>query len=67
MLNLHGNAIAHLEPGLGLLAAQGLRTLVVSGNQFRVPRRDVLEKGTDAVLAWLRGRIPLEQGGGEEG
>ncbi len=58
VLDVSENAIERLEPRLGLLAAQGLRTLVVGGNRFRVPRREILEKGTDAVLAWLRGRIP---------
>lgn len=54
------NAITHLEPGLGLLEAEGLRMLGVEGNRFRVPRRDVVVKGTGAILAWLRDRIPLE-------
>ena len=54
------NDIVHLEPALGLLEADGLRMLGVEGNRFRVPRRDVVEKGTGAVLAWLRNKIPLE-------
>ena len=54
------NDIVHLEPALGLLEADGLRMLGVEGNRFRVPRRDVVEKGTGAVLAWLRDKIPLE-------
>jgi len=58
VLNVSGNEIDHLEPKLGLLDAEGLRTLVVGGNRFRVPRRDVIDKGTDAVLTWLRSRIP---------
>ncbi len=58
VLNVSGNDIDHLEPKLGLLGAEGLRTLVIGGNRFRVPRRDVVDKGTDAVLTWLRGRIP---------
>lgn len=58
VVNVSGNEIDHLEPKLGLLAGEGLRTLVVGGNRFRVPRRDVIDKGTDAVLTWLRSRIP---------
>lgn len=58
VLDVSGNAIAHLEPKLGLLGSEGLRTLIVGANKFRVPRRDVIDKGTEAVLAWLRGRIP---------
>lgn len=61
VLDVSGNAIAHLEPELGLLGAEGLRTLVLGANTFRVPRRDVIEKGTEAVLAWLKGRIPEEE------
>lgn len=57
VLDVSGNEIMHLEPKLGLLADAGLRTLLVGANRFRVPRRDIVEKGTGAVLAWLRGRI----------
>ena len=58
VLDISGNEIEHLEPKLGLLGSEGLRTLLVSANRFRVPRRDVVEKGTGAILAWLKGRIP---------
>ncbi len=61
VLDVTGNAITHLEPKLGLLDSQGLRTLLVGANKFRVPRREVVEKGTEAVLRWLRDRIPLEE------
>lgn len=61
VLDVNGNAIAHLDPRLGLLGAEGLRSLVVGANKFRVPRREVVEKGTEAVLAWLKGRIPEEE------
>lgn len=57
ILDVASNEIAHLRPELGLLEAGELRELVVWGNRFRVPRREVLEKGTDAVLAWLRGKV----------
>ena len=57
--NVARNDIGHLDPQLGLLdGAGGLRTLVVEGNRFRVPRREVVEGGTEKLLAWLRGRIP---------
>ena len=58
VLDVSGNAIVRLDPKLGLLGAQGLRSLVVGANRFRVPRREVIDKGTEAVLAWLKGRIP---------
>lgn len=67
VLDLSENAIERLDPRLGLLENEkggGLRRLLVNGNRFRVPRRDVLDKGTEALLRWLRGRIP---GGEEEG
>ena len=57
VLDVSGNEIEHLEPKLGLLGEEGLRTLLVGANRFRVPRRDVVEKGTGAILAWLKGRI----------
>ena len=61
VLDVSGNAIIYLEPQLGLLGSQGLRTLLVGANKFRVPRRDVVDKGTEAVLKWLRDRIPEEE------
>lgn len=54
------NDIAHLNPRIGLLGgAGGLERLEVTGNRFRVPRWNVLERGTDATLRWLRGRVPV--------
>lgn len=61
LLDVSGNAIAYLDPKLGLLGAEGLKTLTVRANTFRVPRREVIDKGTEAVLAWLKGRIPEEE------
>ncbi|MDI1486057.1 MAG: hypothetical protein OHK93_004247 [Ramalina farinacea] len=63
-LDVSGNDIESLEPRIGTLGEEGLHTLLVGANRFRVPRRDVVEKGTEAILAWLRGRIGE---GGEEG
>lgn len=48
VLDLSGNSIAALPPKLGLVTT--LRELRVEGNCFRVPRWQVLEKGTEAVL-----------------
>ena len=56
--NVARNDIGHLEPELGLLEGAGLRILVVEGNRFRVPRREVVEGGTEKLLRWLRGKIP---------
>ncbi|EMD89446.1 hypothetical protein COCC4DRAFT_207394 [Bipolaris maydis ATCC 48331] len=59
IVNLGNNDIDRLEPRIGLL--QGTLTgFEVEGNKFRVPNRQVLQKGTDAVLTWLRDKIPRE-------
>jgi len=55
---LSRNNVLQLQPEIGLLWFEGLRGLDVSGNAFRVPNYRVLEKGTEATLAWLRDRIP---------
>lgn len=34
------------------------RTLLLTGNYFKQPRHTTLEKGTEAVLSYLRDRIP---------
>ncbi|KAI1499214.1 hypothetical protein F5X99DRAFT_390652 [Biscogniauxia marginata] len=52
------NEIAHLNPRLGLLHFERLD---VMGNRFRVPRWNVLERGTEATLRWLRGRVPVAE------
>jgi Leucine-rich repeat (LRR) protein len=55
--NLSNNDIGHLEPRIGLHVGT-LTTLDVDGNKFRVPNYAVLKKGTEAVLNWLRDKIP---------
>lgn len=65
VLDVTGNEISHLRPELGLLEesqqedgrGEGLRELRVGANRFRVPRREVLERGSAAVLAYLRGKV----------
>jgi Leucine-rich repeat (LRR) protein len=65
-LDIRNNEIEHLEPRLGLLGGSaGLKSLEVSGNRFRVPRWEILGKGTEAVLRYLRGRVPLDELGDE--
>ncbi|CRK30959.1 hypothetical protein BN1723_003708 [Verticillium longisporum] len=62
VVDANNNDIAHLNPKIGLLGGNGgLRQLDVSGNRFRVPRFSVLERGTDATLRWLRGRVPVAE------
>ena len=62
------NDVAHLDPRLGLLGGEGgLERLEVGGNRFRVPRFSVIERGTEATLRWLRGRVPAEERRGAGG
>lgn len=68
VLELSNNDIESLPPKIGLLAAErspqnwgngsALRRFEVAGNRFRVPRWQVVAKGTDAILEFLRERIP---------
>jgi Leucine-rich repeat (LRR) protein len=59
VVDCSSNELERLDPRLGL--CKGLERLEVSGNRFRVPKYTVLEKGTEAVLAWLRDRLPPEE------
>ncbi|KAI1208670.1 uncharacterized protein F4807DRAFT_468591 [Annulohypoxylon truncatum] len=62
VVDASNNEIAHLNPRIGLLGGTGsLEKLEVTGNRFRVPRWNVLERGTDATLRWLRGRVPVAE------
>ncbi|KAJ5366784.1 Leucine-rich repeat typical subtype [Penicillium brevicompactum] len=70
VVELSNNDIDSLPPKIGLLAAErspqnwgtgsALRRFEVAGNRFRVPRWQVVAKGTDAILEFLRGRIPTQ-------
>lgn len=55
-LNLMNNNISALPAKLGLLSEK-LRVLMLEGNPLRSIRRPILEKGSAAVLEYLRGRI----------
>ncbi|PNY27272.1 Leucine-rich repeat-containing protein 40 [Tolypocladium capitatum] len=62
IVDASNNDIAQLNPRLGLLGGQqGLQRLEVTGNRFKVPRWSILERGTDATLRWLRGRVPADE------
>lgn len=62
IVNATNNDISHLNPKIGLLAGEGgLEKFEVMGNRFRVPRFNVLERGTEATLRWLRGRVPVAE------
>jgi Leucine-rich repeat (LRR) protein len=65
-VNIANNDISRLDPRIGLLAGT-LTSLVADGNTFRVPNYQILQKGTEAVLAWLRERVPAaDDGAGED-
>ncbi|EHB16546.1 Leucine-rich repeat-containing protein 40 [Heterocephalus glaber] len=55
-LDLQNNDLLQIPPELGNCVS--LRTLLLDGNPFRVPRAAILMKGTAAVLEYLRDRIP---------
>jgi Leucine-rich repeat (LRR) protein len=55
-LNLANNELSVLPAKLGLLAPK-LHVLTLDGNPLRSIRRPILERGTQAVLEYLRGRI----------
>ncbi|XP_012876102.1 PREDICTED: leucine-rich repeat-containing protein 40 isoform X1 [Dipodomys ordii] len=55
-LDLQNNDLLQIPPELGNCV--NLRTLLLDGNPFRVPRAAILMKGTAAVLEYLRDRIP---------
>ncbi len=56
VLDLANNDIGLVPPELGNLTQ--LRSLQLDGNAFRVPRPQVLSKGTASIMAYLRDRIP---------
>ncbi|KAG8671111.1 hypothetical protein FPOAC2_04433 [Fusarium poae] len=69
-VDVSNNDISFLNPRIGLLGGPGpggLQRFEVTGNRFRVPRWNVLERGTDATLRWLRGRVPVAEMGAWQG
>ncbi|KZM21982.1 uncharacterized protein EKO05_0005048 [Ascochyta rabiei] len=62
MVNLSNNNIERLDPRIGLHAGT-LTSLIVEGNKFRVPNYQILSKGTDAILAWLKDKVPRDAKG----
>lgn len=70
VVDISNNDIDSLPPKIGLLGAErspknwgtgsALRRFEVAGNRFRVPRWQVVAKGTDAVLEFLKDHIPTQ-------
>ena len=54
-LSLRNNYIKSVPPELGLL--EQIKSLCIDGNVFRVPRQAIVQKGTIAILEYLRSRI----------
>ncbi|KAK4620887.1 Leucine-rich repeat-containing protein 40 [Fulvia fulva] len=65
-VNLADNDIESLPAELGLLWDEGLKNLELSNNAFRVPNRQLLQKGTEATLRWLRDKLPASSVAGED-
>jgi len=61
-VNLASNDLQELPAEIGLLWGEGLRSLEVGSNAFRVPGYRILDKGTEATLRWLRDRLPADGG-----
>jgi len=55
-LDLQNNAIQQVPPQLGNLSQ--IRSLQLEGNMFRMPRAAILVQGTQAIMTYLRDRIP---------
>ncbi|XP_020817812.1 leucine-rich repeat-containing protein 40 isoform X3 [Drosophila serrata] len=55
-LDLRNNDIDSIPPTLGNLT--NITHLELVGNPFRQPRHQILMKGTDAIMSYLRDRIP---------
>ncbi|MBN3318822.1 LRC40 protein, partial [Atractosteus spatula] len=55
-LDLQNNDIMQVPPELGNCTS--LRALMLDGNPFRNPRAAIVARGTDALLEYLRSRIP---------
>lgn len=64
ILDLGNNNVGSVPPELGLLT--NIRSLTLDGNAFRVPRPQILVKGTESILAYLRDRIPRNPESGEQ-
>jgi Leucine-rich repeat (LRR) protein len=57
--DLSDNDIATLDPHIGLLTS--LRVLNLHGNPLKHIRRTILERGTSAILSYLRSRLSVTE------
>lgn len=58
-LDLANNNLEHVPPILGNL--KQIKSLELTGNRFRQPRHQILQKGTESIMSYLRDRIPAEE------
>ncbi|KAK9377973.1 uncharacterized protein V1513DRAFT_435774 [Lipomyces chichibuensis] len=63
-IDLSNNSIRYLPPELGKIKT--IVTLKVHGNTFKTPRWQIVQKGTDALMEWLRLRLPEDDDDGPE-
>ena len=56
ILDLSNNSISRIPPQLGNVS--WLKSISLEGNSFRQPRPQIMAKGTQFVLEYLRDRIP---------
>ena len=56
-LSLQNNSISQVPPELGLL--KKLQTLKLEGNIFRIPRQSIVQKGSLAIIEYLRSRLSV--------
>ncbi|KAK9459975.1 uncharacterized protein V1516DRAFT_627679 [Lipomyces oligophaga] len=55
-IDISNNSISYLPPELSLIKT--IVELKVAGNTFKNPRPHVVQKGTEAILDWLKLRLP---------
>jgi Leucine-rich repeat (LRR) protein len=56
-LDLGNNSVSSIPPVVGLMHPT-LKVLQLEGNPMRTIRRPIIAKGTQAVLEYLKDRIP---------
>jgi len=55
-LNFENNNLGKLSTELGLIP--NLKNIMVAGNTFKIPRIQIVNRGSAAVLEWLKSRCP---------
>jgi len=58
LLSIENNNLSKLSVELGLIP--NLKTIMVSGNSFRIPNTTIISKGSAEVLEYLRNKCPQQ-------